>query len=256
MATDYQGDGAGGFYNPEPVPWPIRPGYQHFVNHTNGILSIQILDSIQNLLTLTPSLHGENLALAGEEVVWLRRLTSGTPCPNFNTFDDQCAVSKCMLCFGTGIYQGFDQPITLRMSFIPGRADILIEQAGLTVTQRPMAWTIVTDPNMEERDMLITYTNERYLIHSAEAVEKQGRKMYQALTLSRIDKTDVLYYVPVPTIYGEALTDFTASITITPPIAAGGNMPGANFPATIFIKNFYFDYSDGITPLDFGADSS
>jgi hypothetical protein len=126
----------------------------------------------------------------------------------------------------------------------------MIEQAGLTVTQRPTAWTITTDPSMEEFDMIVTYANERYIVHAAENVEKQGRVAYQALTLSRIDKTDVRYYVPVPFVQGEAFVDFNCFLKILPVIPGGSNMPGANFPATITIKNYYFNGLDGLTPVD------
>lgn len=244
MSDPYVGE-AGGFYSPTPKPWQARPDLQRWLNSTNGLLSIQIQDSIYNLLTAAPGLHAENLLLAGEDVIWLRRLTSGQKCPNWNYQSDQCGESKCTQCFGTGIYQGFASPIQLKFSFIPGRADVLIEQAGLTVTQKPTAWTIATGINIAERDMVVTYLNERYLIHAAEGVEKQGRRVYQALTLSRIDKTDVLYYLPVPGVMGDGQEDFTASICIRP--------PSTDFFATINIRNYYFnEVSDGITPLEPG----
>ena len=76
-------------------------------------------------------------------------------------------------------------------------------------------------------------------MHSSEQVEKQGRRVYQDLTLSRIDKNDVKYYIPVPGAGGEAFADFPCSITI--------QGPHIDFPATIFIRNFFFYGPDGTT---------
>ena len=244
------GSRAGGFYNPDVVPYPVRPDYQEFLNRTDGILNVQIQDAIHNLLTMTPTLHAENLLLAGENIMWLSRLTSGVQCPNWINEEDQDSISKCTICYNTGYVGGFGNPVMMKMSFIPGRADIMVEQAGLTITQRPMAWTITTDPNIEARDMIVTFQNERYLVHSAENSEKQGRNMYQNLTLSRIDKMDVLYYLPVPGYLSEGFTEFAAQILITPVITQSGSI-GFNIPATMFIKNRNFFGLDGVTPIRF-----
>ena len=259
------GDGAGGYYNPDLLPYPSLPSYQDAINITDGLLDIQILDEIHNLVSELPNLYAENLLLAGEDVVWLPRLTTGKRCPDWNDESDQCDVSKCQLCFGTGFYQGFGPAVQLKMSFIPSKSNILVEQAGLTVKQRPMAWTIATNPSMAERDMIVTYSNERYLVHDSESVEKQGRRVYQSLTLSRIDKTDALYYVPVPSYgagyntgsgynsgfigVGETLFDLPCSIQITPFIGNNGT-PGFDLPCTIYIRNYYFNSTDGITPVN------
>lgn len=240
-------DDSGGFYVPDIKPYPPMPSYQEWVNSTEGKLSVQDVDALHNLITQLPMLFAEGLELAGEQVVWLRRKTSGPRCKYFNEDDDQSTVSKCTECYGTGFEGGYDSSVILKMSFQPGRDDILIEQAGLTVTQRPTAWTIITHPIMQEKDIIITYNNERYEIHSAEAIEHQGRRHHQSLTLSRIDKNDVKYYIGVPSDEGQMFQDFNCSLTITPPIGVGGTMPGANFPASIIIKNYYFNPRNGIT---------
>ena len=53
-----------------------------------------------------------------------------------------------------------------------------------------------------------------YEIHSAEAVEHQGRKHHQELTLSRIDRNDVKYYIPIPGMYGQEFNDFVCNLII------------------------------------------
>jgi hypothetical protein len=250
MAEPNTGDLDGGQYNPTPLPYPALPSYQQFINQTNGLLSVQIQDSLHNLLTMAPNLHAENLLLAGENVVWLRRLTTGEQCPNWINEEDQDAISKCPICYNTGFVGGFDIPIQLKMSFTPNMSDITVEQVGLTISQRPTAWTIATTPNIESRDMIVTYQNERYIVHAAEVSDKQGRKMNQTLTLARVDKTDVLYYVPVPGVNGEAFTDFAATIAITPVLGTAGTV-GQSFPATILIRNrFFYSANDGLSPLN------
>ena len=240
-------DDLGGFYSPEPLPYRVIPNYQEWVNSTEGKLSVQDLDALHNLITQLPTLYMEGLQLAGEKVIWLRRLTTGKRCIYFSENDDQCQVSKCNICYGTGIQGGYADAISLKMSFVPGRADVLIEQAGLTVSQRPSAWTVITSPIMSEKDIIVSYSNERYEIHSVEVNEHQGKKHHQELTLSRIDRNDVKYYVPVPFMAGQMFTDFNCSLVITPPIGVGNSMPGANFPASIIIKNYVFNPHDGMT---------
>ena len=235
MAYPSNSDDFGGFYVPDALRYPVIPNYQEWVNSTEGKLSIQDKDSIHNLITQLPMLYAEGLNLAGEQVIWLSRLTTGARCIYFSENDDQCTVSKCTNCFGTGYEGGYRNAVQLKMSFIPGRSDILIEQAGLTVTQRPTGWTIITDPIMSEKDIIVTFSNERYEIHSAEAVEHQGRKHHQELTLSRIDRNDVKYFVPIPGQNGQEFNDFVCNLTILP--------NGQNFLASIIIVNPFFPVS-------------
>jgi hypothetical protein len=285
MQFPMNSDDGGGFYSPQPLHYKNLPTLQTWINSTEGKLSIQDKDALHNLITQLPMLYAEGLSLAGETVLWLRRKTYGPRCPYFNEDDDQCSVSKCPICFNTGFINGYDYAVGLKMSFIPGRSDILIEQAGLTVTQRPTAWTIVTDPIMAEKDIIVTFSNERYEIHSAEAIEHQGRRHHQELTLSRIDRNDAKYYISTPGQNGQQFNDFPCGLIIESPhgvnlattdltvdngepnsqnyqaylnylpVNSNGqpftslrqmsnvyeNMPGQNFPATIIIRNFYFN---------------
>jgi len=247
MGYPSNSDDSGGFYVPDALRYPARPNYQEWVNSTEGKLSVQDKDAIRNLITQLPILFAEGLELAGEQAIWLRRLTTGKRCKFFSENDDQCTVSKCTSCFNTGYEGGYEAAIQLKISFTPGRNDIMIEQAGLTVSQRPTAWTIITQPIMDEKDIIVTFSNERYEIHSTEAIEHQGRKHHQTLTLSRIDRNDVKYYIPIPGQNGQEFTDFPCTLVITPPIGVGGTMPGQNFPASIIIRNFYFNTHDGLT---------
>ena len=257
----------GGYYVPQPLPRRILHNYQEFVNSTEGKLSIQDKDSIFNLINQLPMLYAEGLQLAGETVIWLHRLTTGIHCPYWNEDDDQCSVSKCQICFNTSFIGGYSSARALKMSFTPGKSDVMIEAAGLTITQRPTAWTIITDPIMAEKDIIVTWSNERYEIHSAEAIEHQGRKHHQDLTLSRIDRNDGKYYIPVPGQNGEEFTDFACALVIRSPLGVNQspngaqlvpgdvannrlngivqNMPGQNFPASIIIKNYYFNPANG-----------
>jgi len=234
------GDSEDGFYVPEAEKYHRLYNYQDFVNYHEGIININQMDAIHNLIMQLPKYVNESLQLAGEQVVWLRRKTSGARCPDYNDIEDMCRTSKCPICYNTNYIGGFDYPVILKASFEPGKSDILIEEAGLTITQRPTARCGITDPIMSEKDILVTFANERYEIHSAEAIELQGHKYEQQLTLSRIDKGDVKYYVPVPGIVGQKFEDFVACIKIIP--------ISASFPAMITIRNFNFEFpNDGLT---------
>jgi hypothetical protein len=233
----------GGFYQPDSLTDRFAPDYQDFLNRTNGTLSIQIRDGLSNIVNMMPNLYAIQTQIAAEPVMWLRRKIYGQICPNIRlygfseTSEGECAVSKCPLCYGTTWLGGYDAPIKLEMSFNPQKADIDINQAGLVIQETPTAWTIDTDPIMKEMDMIITYSNIRYLIMDQESEEKKGKRMYQRLNLTRLDEYDVAYSVPVPSVYGDAHTDFQATITI--------NQPHADFLATIVIYNEYWYPVDG-----------
>src|ERR1022692_1508842 len=100
-----QGQNAGGFYQPANKPKVFLENYQEAINRTDGVLSIQILDGIQNLINMMPNYYGIQTQIAAEPVMWLRRKTYGTVCPNIiefgleETSEGQCAVSKCQLCY-------------------------------------------------------------------------------------------------------------------------------------------------------------
>lgn len=226
-----------GFYQPNQRPFAPNNNFEEMVNRTKGILSVQIRDGIDNLINMMPGIYAEQLNIGGEDVVWLRRKISGTPCPNADSQEEQCTTSKCPICFGTLFKGGYDAPIKLKMSFNPQKADIEFQQAGLHITEMPTAWTIDTDPIMKTMDMIVTYDNIRYLVDTQESETKQGKRMYQRLTLTKPDVYDVCYSVPVPTIMGSAYTDFKAKITI--------RALKTDFPATIYINNWLWNPISG-----------
>lgn len=220
----------GGFYQPDSLPYPAIENYQEFLNTTDGTLDIAVLDALHNLISELPQLYSQQTLLAAEEVIWLRRLTYGPACINLSDTSDEDVISHCPICFGTGFVGGYEAPIKLKMSFEPQKADVKIEQAGLTIKQNPTAWTIDTDPIMKESDIIVTYSNERYRISGQESEEKQGKRVYQRLTLTRADKWDVVYDIPIPSVYGDYHKDFKASIEIRGPYT--------DFPASIAIFNY------------------
>lgn len=229
----YNNSSGDGFYQPPRLPLNPLENYEEFINRTRPDFTPVLIDGINNLVNMLPDFYATQTLLGAEEVIWLRRKTNGPKCPNMgfgdDTTEEQCNVSKCPLCYNTTFFGGYDNPIKLRMSFNPQKQETKIEQAGLTVEEMPTAWTIDTDPIMKEMDLIVTYGNERYLIDTQESETKQGKRIYQRLVMTKPDKYDVTYRVPVPSIYGEMQTDFSATMQIRP--------LGASFPATIYIYN-------------------
>lgn len=222
----------GGYYNPQAPKYPYLDNYQDWVNNTRGKISRQTQRAVHNLIKQMSILRAENLKLAGESIMWLRRKTSGTRCPNFNGNYDHCETSKCILCFGTTFLGGYEKAIRIPVSFQPGRVDTTVEEAGITISQKPSAWTIITEPIIQQRDIFISFANERYEVVSPEAVEHQGIRHHQEMQLNRIDKFDVKYSVPSPFILADAETSFKASIVI--------RKPYQDFKASIVIMNYLF----------------
>jgi len=228
-----------GFYNPEAERYRRPDNFQDFSNGDRGNLSRQNLRAIKNIIAKLPKYVETSLQLAGEDVVWLRQKISGTYCPYYNDIDDESINSKCQLCYGTNFLGGFDPPVILKMSFIPGKSDVMIEEAGLTVVQKPTARCGITNPVMSERDIIVSFSNERYRVHAVEVTELQGHKYEQQLTLSRVDKNDVVYYVPVPGIMGQVSITFPLKLTIRPIFTT--------FPLQLQIRNYFFNPHDGLT---------
>ena len=222
-----------GFYSPATRPFSTRENYQEFLNSDNGTLSFQDTDAIHNLITELPLLKAENLTLAGENCVWLSRLHSGIQCPNFNELSGSCGRARCNLCYQTGYLGGYTTGVGIKISFIPGKVDTFVKDVGLTIQQRPQAWCLITYPLIQEQDIIVVYENERYVVHTAEAIELQGHRYYQELTLSRIDRMDAAYQVPIPGVVAEDTVDFVCALQIV--------RPSNDFAAAITINNYYFD---------------
>jgi len=239
-----------GYFQPPRKPYRPLPNFEEQLNRTRPVFSIQILDGIHNLIDMLPTHYALQLEIGGEPVVWLRRKTEGTPCPNIqkvggDTYEEQCPVSKCPLCYDTTFLGGYDLAILLKMSFNPQQVQINMEQAGLVIAETPTAWTIDTDPIMKEFDMIVTYANERYLVATQESETKQGQRVYQRLTLTKPDKYDVVYEVPVPGIMGNKYHDFRSKVIIR------GHHK--DFLSMVEIYNYYWFPDTGLTNEPLGG---
>lgn len=229
-----------GWYAPIERPYPTLPDFQEFENMTDPFLTVQITDALHDLWSEMPIMYAESLRMGGEDVVWLSRLTTGTRCRNWNGTSHQENASKCPYCYGTGFEGGYQSARRIRVSFEPGKSDVEIQQLGLTVDQKPTAWTTPTNPTIKSFDIIVNYQNERYIVTAVRIKEEQGRRMYQELTLTRPDRFSVEYSVPVPGVNGDADKDFNATLTINIPRTAPTI---AEFPAMLLINNYYWSDS-------------
>lgn len=145
------------------------------------------------------------LEVTGEPVILLRRLWSGERCICMTSRMDSAAVRSCALCFGTGYKGGYIQYLNPRrddqnimVHFAPSDEDLgMGPQSGWDQRFKPGTWTLSV-PSIKDRDMIVRFGpyGERDWIYTVNAVSRGksvfGQYARQKLSLSRIDKTDVI----------------------------------------------------------------
>lgn len=151
------------------------------------------------------------LGVTGEPVILLKRIWDGSICSCMNgRKGGDPKLKSCQSCYGTGYEGGFLQFDNLRrvdkrvlLSFNETAEDLKYgEKENLQQEYEPSAWTL-PQPAIRDRDLILRfdYTNDREYIYEVLNVSKE--KMFarrfgrQRLTLKRLDKTDIVYTIPI-----------------------------------------------------------
>lgn len=146
------------------------------------------------------------LEVTGEPTILLRRIWGGERCICMTSRKDSARVRSCALCFGTGYKGGYVQYLNPRrddqrvmVHFAPADEEISMKpQAGWDQTFKPGTWTLAV-PSIKDRDILVRFNHygEMDWIYTVNSVSRAksvfGQYARQRMSLSRLDKTDVLY---------------------------------------------------------------
>lgn len=152
------------------------------------------------------------LQVTGENVILLRRKTSGRKCRCMTLRREQPRF-RCQYCFGTHFDGGYDRYINQRaisesydnvQGFImvrihPFSDDLKLEQSqGLTQSAELTAWTINV-PTIKDRDIIVRFNEDGTEEFRYEVLDVTRNKLVfgqsgkQEFRMKRMDKTDVLY---------------------------------------------------------------
>jgi len=159
------------------------------------------------------------LQVTGENILLFRRKWSGKRCKCIGLRREH-QRTRCGTCFGTGFSGGYDRFVNTRAiseSFVntqgyikariyPYVDDLKLESGqGLTSPVELSAWTIVY-PTIKDRDVIIRYNEdgtEEFRYECLNVTRNRllfGESGKQEFKVFRMDKTDILYMIPVLTL--------------------------------------------------------
>ena len=142
------------------------------------------------------------LEQGGERVKIFIMKVHGVPCPCSIDVDPQSREfnkqpsARCLWCFGTGIYGGYEGPYDDIIA--PDDAERRITQTptGRHKEHQSDVWMSFS-PIVSQRDFILKQNNERYSIGPVRRPTNRGIVMQQHFNIQYLDPNDIRYKVPV-----------------------------------------------------------
>lgn len=170
------------------------------------------------------------LQQGGERVLLFTKKAVGAGCPSCYQDPQRRAQYRqprnlCQICFGTGIMGGYDGPFEVIVS--PDEAERKVSQRanGRTLEHTYEVWTGPT-PMLTHRDFIVKQTGERYAVGGIRNIASRGRVLQQHFTISYLDESNIVYFVPVDGTIGLPYPQTRGAV----PIIQGGAWPPAPPP--------------------------
>ena len=135
------------------------------------------------------------LEQAGERVKVFIRKWMGIKCESYESKYGQ-SHADCPTCLGTGIVGGWEGPFEIIIA--PPETEKMIElmDMGLHIRYDWATWT--TDyPMLNERDIIVRQSNERYIVGPVNYQGSRGAIYQQHFTIANIDEGDIRYKIPI-----------------------------------------------------------
>ena len=148
----------------------------------------------------------------GEEVDLYQVKYDGERCPCVNLAKME-AKKGCHICYGTSYVGGYYEPQRIWMSYEEVPRMVKLEEHGLTVENKPKAWTL-WEPVLHDRDILVTDDNKRFEVLNIKITQGQGRDIIrQIFDLQELDSTHIAFTLTRKSV--EAVTPSTIEEEIT-----------------------------------------
>lgn len=140
------------------------------------------------------------LEIGGERVQLLKRRYEGLKCVDcWDEVRKQARVSDdCLTCYGTGIVDGYYDPIEILVSLVdPAVNKINIQEHGMRKEITPRSWTL-WEPLISNKDIIVTKLNSRrYWINNVTPSTFRGIPLHQSMDLELVENTNIIYKFPI-----------------------------------------------------------
>jgi hypothetical protein len=120
----------------------------------------------------------------------------GEKCPCYEDSHGQ-SRGDCEICYGTSFVGGYDGPFELLIAPPEAEKTIDLLDMGLHIRYDYMTWA-GPFPIINERDVIVRQSNERYLVGPVNYQGSKGAIYQQHFTISYVDEGDIRYKIGVP----------------------------------------------------------
>jgi hypothetical protein len=136
------------------------------------------------------------LEQGGERVKVFLRKNVGLPCPCIEDDFHNQPINDCIICFGTGIVDGYEGPYDIIIAPDDAERKISQKDIGRTIEHTYEAWT-GPSPLLAHRDFLVKVNGERYSIGAVRMPTNRGMILQQHFNIGHFDEKDIRYKVPM-----------------------------------------------------------
>lgn len=132
-------------------------------------------------------------------VFFLLKRKVGMPCPNcYNPVTKRVKFSNCKVCGGTGVLEGYHDPISVRISMDISQMVVASDMTDTDRTQlTPIRAWITNFPRLHPEDVMVDIQNQRYKVVSVGPRTKSQYLIRQVLDLVPLEKGHSAYNIEV-----------------------------------------------------------
>jgi hypothetical protein len=136
------------------------------------------------------------LEQGGERVKVFLRKNLGLRCPCTPDDYHKQPLNDCLICFGTGIVDGYEGPYDALIAPDDAERRIAQKDIGRTLEHTYEVWTGPA-PILSQRDFLVKINGERYSIGAVRFPSNRGMVLQQHFNIGHLDEKDIRYRVAV-----------------------------------------------------------
>jgi hypothetical protein len=147
----------------------------------------------------------------GERVKVFLRKQVGTPCPCNQKPAYKQPISDCLICYGTGIVDGYEGPYDVIVAPDDSERRIAQKPEGRSIEHTYEVW-MGPSPLVSQRDFLVKINGERYSIGSVRMPTNRGMVLQQHFNIGHLDEQEIRYKIPIDNPRGFVVNQLTPVI--------------------------------------------
>lgn len=135
----------------------------------------------------------------GQWVWYFKQRAEGERCPHWVDTLHQCKNGKnCPICKGTGLVNGYYDPVKILVRLVGSARKLTQYQHGLQIEYQARSWTVWT-PILANRDIIVTNDGRRYeILDVTPSIIRGGVITHQDFTIKEKMPKDFVYSLKVP----------------------------------------------------------